>query len=133
MMNDILVSEKIIDTLKSDMWFRMYVNHYESENEINIKLLSRLVEKYHKLLEVFYKVNIMMIGIKNIPCLNKLDDNTRDVNHQESKDLTLNDIQIVFDLIDINPILYEKTIRAIIENKLVPEEEIQLLEIIENN
>lgn len=119
----------LINSMYQDNDYKSYLEKYEEKNVVDYILLEILLKKYVDILEVFYKINIFLFNYSSLNLNQKL----KDYMHYKNKDLTLNDISLIYHnhyLKNYN--MCRDSIKVIIDKKLVSLDEIELLKLIYN-
>lgn len=120
---------KLKNNLLDDVDYIHYEEIYNKENFINKDLLVKLLEKYHDLYYIFLKMNLWLYHFK----ISGLNDDLKDVNHYRKTMFRIDDLSHIFGLYYHHYSMFVETIKVIISDKLVPKNEIKLLEMIINN
>ena len=117
------VSEKLIEILKYDEMYKKYCDEYKKDGYVNLELLKTLIKDHRELLEVFYKINICLYGYD----VNGLKSELKKFLYHHDKKLYLDDLSFIMRYYKDNYSRCRRTIKKIIQNKLVPQSECRLL------
>lgn len=117
----------LINSMYQDDDYKLYLKKYEVEGIIDYKLLETLLTRYKDILYVFYKINIFLFDYS----YKNLNEEIKDYMHYKNKDLTLDDISLIYYNYYLkNYNMCRDSIKVIIDKKLVSLDEIELLKLI---
>lgn len=120
---------KLKNNLLDDTDYIHYEEIYNKENAIDKDLLVKLLEKHHDLYYTFLKMNLFLYRFST----KGLNDELKDFKHYKGKSYRINDLSCILGFYYNHYSMFVETIKVMISNKLVPRNEVQLLEKIINN
>ena len=120
---------KLKNCLLSDIDYIHYEQKYETEHTIDVELLEKLLKKYKDLYYIFLKINILLYRFDT----SNLNDELKDYRHYQGKVYRIDDLDIILRHYYGNYKRCRCVIEIMISEKLVPQNERELLEKILNN
>ena len=117
------ITQILLEKLEEDETYKEYIESYNKDKTINLDLLRVLLNKYETLYKIFIKVNLLLYGYDS----SKLDNDLKDYKQIDGELLYIDDIDFIIHYYTNNYNRCKKVIKYIIDEKLRPTNELEIL------
>jgi len=117
------ITQILFEQLEKDAVYKEYIETYKKETNINLDLARILLIKYETLYKIFIKTNLFLYKYDS----KELDDELRDYRYIDGELLYVDDIDFIMYYYINNYDRCKKIIKCIIDYKLRPTNELNIL------